>query len=103
MPGDPMDEQEYLTQLGVRIREVRRRLGLSLKLVEMMTDGEFKASALGAYERAQRTISVARLQRLAAVYRMPVDRLLPVEGADTDVVIDLRDPAATTADLFLRR
>ncbi|MDQ1374745.1 MAG: hypothetical protein QOJ09_2083, partial [Actinomycetota bacterium] len=28
-----------------------------------MTAGEFKASALGAYERAQRTISVARLQR----------------------------------------
>jgi transcriptional regulator with XRE-family HTH domain len=95
-------EQEYLTRLGVRLREVRRRLGLSLKLVEVMTEGEFKASALGAYERAQRTISVARLQRLAALYRMPVDRLLPAED-EPDVVIDLRDPAAATAELFLRR
>lgn len=97
-----MEEQEYLTQLGVRLREVRRRLGLSLKLVEAMTNGEFKASALGAYERAQRTISVARLQRLAAVYRMPVDRLLPSEEAG-DVVIDLREAAPTSADVLLRR
>jgi transcriptional regulator with XRE-family HTH domain len=98
-----VEEQEYLTQLGVRLREVRRRLGLSLKLVEGMTHGEFKASALGAYERAQRTISVARLQRLAAVYRMPVDRLLPSEDTSVDVVVDLRDPAATPAELLLRR
>jgi transcriptional regulator with XRE-family HTH domain len=97
-----VEDQEYLTQLGVRLREVRRRLGLSLKLVEAMTDGEFKASALGAYERAQRTISVARLQRLAGVYRMPVDRLLPPEDA-ADVVIDLRDSATTSAEQFLQR
>ena len=94
-----MEEQEYLAQLGVRLREVRRRLGLSLKLVEAMTGGEFKASALGAYERAQRVISVARLQRLAHFYGLPVDRLLPSE----DVVIDLRDSAATAAEEFLRR
>lgn len=99
-----MEEQEYLTQLGVRLREVRRRLGLSLKLIEAMTEGEFKASALGAYERAQRTISVARLQRLAAVYRMPVDRLLPADEApDGDDVIDLRDSVATAAEIILRR
>jgi transcriptional regulator with XRE-family HTH domain len=99
-----VEEQEYLTQLGVRLREVRRRLGLSLKLVEAMTEGEFKASALGAYERAQRTISVARLQRLAAVYRMPVDRLLPADEApDGDDVIDLRDSVATAAEIILRR
>jgi transcriptional regulator with XRE-family HTH domain len=98
-----VEEQEYLAQLGVRLREVRRRLGLSLKLVEAMTDGEFKASALGAYERAQRTISVARLQRLAAVYRMPVDRLLPPQGAPADTVIALRDGVSSTTDTFLQR
>ncbi|MDQ1374744.1 MAG: hypothetical protein QOJ09_2082 [Actinomycetota bacterium] len=84
-----MDELDYLVRLGRRLRDVRRQLGLSLKLVEATTEGEFKASALGAYERAQRTISVARLQRLAHLYGLPVDRLLPSE----DVVIDLREPA----------
>ena len=83
-------EQDYLVRLGRRIRDERRRLGLSLKLVEAMTGGEFKASALGAYERAQRTISVARLQRLAHVYSVAVDQLLPPD----EVVIDLRDPAS---------
>ena len=90
-------EQDYLVRLGRRIRDERRRLGLSLKYVEAMTSGEFKASALGAYERAQRTISVARLQRLAQVYRVGVDQLLPTD----DVVIDLRDPAP--ADLLTQR
>lgn len=32
---------------------------------------------LGAYERGERAISVPRLQRLAALYDVPVDQLLP--------------------------
>jgi transcriptional regulator with XRE-family HTH domain len=96
-----LDDPAYMVRLGRRLREVRRRQGLSLKLVEAMTGGEFKASALGAYERAQRIISVARLQRLAGVYAMPVDRLLPQD--DGDVVIDLRDPVSLGAEALLRR
>jgi transcriptional regulator with XRE-family HTH domain len=92
-----VEEQDYLVRLGHRLRDVRRQLGLSLKVVEAMTAGEFKASALGAYERAQRTISVARLQRLSHLYGMTVDRLLPQD----DLVIDLREPAP--AEHLLRR
>jgi len=92
-----VEEQDYLVRLGHRLRYIRRQLGLSLKIVEAMTDGEFKASALGAYERAQRTVSVARLQRLAQVYGTQVDQLLPKD----DVVVDLREPAP--ADSILRR
>jgi hypothetical protein len=38
---------------------------------------------LGAYERGERVISVPRLQRLAGLYGVPVDQLLPrpPEGA----------------------
>jgi len=42
-----------------------------------MSQQEFKASVLGAYERGERSISVPRLQRLAMLYDMPVDLLLP--------------------------
>jgi transcriptional regulator with XRE-family HTH domain len=93
------DEQEYLVRLGRRLRDARRRVGLSLKLVEAMTEGEFKASALGAYERAQRTISVSRLQRLARHYRMPLDQLLPVD----DTVIDLREETSLETSVVQHR
>ena len=42
-----------------------------------MSEQEFKASVLGAYERGERAISVPRLQRLAKLYDVPVDNLLP--------------------------
>ena len=52
-------------------------LRLSLQAVETMSAQEFKASVLGAYERGERSISVPRLQRLALLYDVPVDLLLP--------------------------
>ena len=45
--------------------------------VEETTEGEFKASVLGAYERGERAISVPRLHSLASFYGVPVDQLLP--------------------------
>jgi transcriptional regulator with XRE-family HTH domain len=45
--------------------------------VEEASGREFKASVLGAYERGERIISVLRLQRLAQLYGVPVDQLLP--------------------------
>jgi transcriptional regulator with XRE-family HTH domain len=50
-----------------------------LQEVEARSEAEFKASVLGAYERAERDISVPRLQRLANFYNVPVDQLLPSE------------------------
>jgi transcriptional regulator with XRE-family HTH domain len=50
---------------------------MSLLAVEETSSREFKASVLGAYERGERIISVLRLQRLAQLYRVPVDQLLP--------------------------
>jgi transcriptional regulator with XRE-family HTH domain len=47
--------------------------------VERTSGEEFKASVLGAYERGERTISVPRLQRLAQIYAVPVDQLLPTD------------------------
>ncbi len=70
-------EQGYNEALGVRIRAVRVQLGLSLQAVETLSRQEFKASVLGAYERGERSVSVARLQRLALVYKVPPGQLLP--------------------------
>ena len=72
--------------VGERLRSIRRQKGLSLHDVEARSGMEFKASVLGAYERGERAISVPRLLRLAEIYQVPGDQLLP---RNTDVDVDL--------------
>jgi transcriptional regulator with XRE-family HTH domain len=74
-----MDEVNpaYAKEVGARLRDIRRQQGLSLQAVAETSQREFKASVLGAYERGERMISVLRLQRLAQIYGVPVDQLLP--------------------------
>jgi transcriptional regulator with XRE-family HTH domain len=66
-------------RVGDRLRAIRRQKGLSLHDVEARSNMEFKASVLGAYERGERAISVPRLRRLADIYEVPSDQLLPRE------------------------
>ena len=77
----------YARAVGDRLRNLRRQQSLSLLAVEEASGREFKASVLGAYERGERIISVLRLQRLAQLYGVPVDQLLPrpaSSGPDLD-------------------
>ena len=83
-------DSEYV---GDRLRAIRRQKGLSLHDVEARSKQEFKASVLGAYERGERAISVPRLLRLAELYRVPPDQLLP-RGAH-DLEIDLTTGEST--------
>jgi transcriptional regulator with XRE-family HTH domain len=57
--------------------------------VEAASSGEFKASVLGAYERGERALSVARLLRLAALFEMSPVVFLPEPPEIADPVIDL--------------
>lgn len=94
-------EERFNLALGGRLRAARRHRGLSLTEVEQLSEQEFKASVLGAYERGERALSVQRLVRLAALYEMPVKHLLPVEGdseeAESPMSIDL-DTIATAEE-----
>jgi len=74
---DEGDSSSYAQAVGACLRRARQQLRLSLQAVETMSGQEFKASVLGAYERGERSISVPRLQRLAMLYDVPVDLLLP--------------------------
>lgn len=67
--------------IGERLRAIRRQKRLSLQEVEALSAKEFKASVLGAYERGERAISVPRLIRLAKVYGVPPEQLLPRDEA----------------------
>lgn len=82
-------------RLGDRLRRVRAQQGRSLHDVETASGGRIKASVLGAYERGERSVTLARLQELATFYRVPVEQLLPEEAhreavdADPAMVVDL--------------
>ena len=80
-------------RVGERLRAIRRQKGLSLHDVEARSNLEFKASVLGAYERGERAISVPRLLRLAEIYEVPADQLLPRE---LDGEISLVDPGGVS-------
>src|ERR1700722_6655873 len=82
-------------RVGERLRAIRRQKGLSLHDVEARSTLEFKASVLGAYERGERAISVPRLLRLAEIYEVPADQLLPREFEGE---ISLVDGTTSTMD-----
>jgi transcriptional regulator with XRE-family HTH domain len=81
------------TSIGDALRSLRRARRLSLEEVARQSGYEFKASALGAYERGERLVSVRRLQQLAAIYGVRPDAVLA--GATPDE-IDLTQPERST-------
>lgn len=87
--------------LGQRLRAARRHRGWSLGDVESHTEGEFKASVVGAYERGERAISVQRFVSLADVYGSSAADLLPPE-APSELVIDLDALTGDDGDLVDR-
>jgi transcriptional regulator with XRE-family HTH domain len=95
----------YARHVGERLRNIRRQQGLSLQAVEEQSGREFKASVLGAYERGERIISVLRLQRLAHLYGVPVDQLLPRIGDGAEFSTDSRpvSPGAGPITIDLSR
>jgi transcriptional regulator with XRE-family HTH domain len=93
--------EDFNYALGQRLRAARRQRGWSLGDVEAQTDGEFKASVVGAYERGERAISVQRFVALAQTYGSAPSELLPM-GSDPEMVIDIEALANADGDLVDR-
>ena len=102
--GEP-EEKAFTASVGQRLRAIRQAQGLSLAEVEIRSQGRWSASAIGAYERGFRTLSLPRLKALADFYKVPVAVLLgeplPVDQSAErrKIVLDLEalnliDPAA---------
>lgn len=88
-------DPDHQARLGARLRSIRHQQGLSLAAVQEKSGGRWKAVVVGAYERGDRTITIARLQELARFYGVPLADLLPTPAAerrsagDRRYVIDL--------------
>ena len=104
-PGTDPGDKAFSAAVGQRLRAIRQAQGLSLAEVEARSAGRWSASAVGAYERGFRTLSLPRLKALAEFYKVPVAVLLgeplPVESSAErrKIVLDLAalakiDPAA---------
>lgn len=89
------EDRAFSRSVGARLRAVRKQRGLSLLEVEEKSEGRWSSSALGAYERGFRNLSVPRLRALADFYGVPMAVLLgePVAGdgaaSGSGIVIDL--------------
>jgi transcriptional regulator with XRE-family HTH domain len=102
MPGDDTtattdDTLPFSREVGLRLRAVRRQRRLSLDDVERQSGGRWSASAIGAYERGFRNLSLPRLRELAEFYGVPMATMLgeidlrdePNRGPGGKVVLDL--------------
>lgn len=98
-PDSPGDK-EYAERLGSHLRSIRKQRGLSLNDIERRTNGKYRASVLGAYERGERSISVPRLAKLAEVYGVALEELLPPEEGWRPVAENTSSPRdSLTIDL----
>ena len=71
---------DYPKALGDKLRNIRLQKGMSLQDVQQASEGRWKAAVVGAYERGDRNVTVARLSELAEFYDVPVSEILP-DGA----------------------
>lgn len=73
----------YNELVGSRVRSIRRQRGLSLQDVQRLSNGEFKAAVVGAYERGERSLSLPRLQRLSQFFQVPISQFMPQDESGT--------------------
>jgi transcriptional regulator with XRE-family HTH domain len=76
---------EYARALGERLRAIRVQKGMSLHDVQEASAGRWKAAVVGAYERGDRNITVARLADLSNFYDVPVSEVLPEDDLHSGV------------------
>ena len=77
----------------LRLRTVREGKGLTLLDVEMNSNGQVTAVALGSYERGDRKMSLSKLFEIARIYNMPASEFLVDAGAHIEpgrITVDLR-------------
>jgi transcriptional regulator with XRE-family HTH domain len=88
---------DYARAVGEKLRGIRTQKGMSLHDVQEASAGKWKAAVIGAYERGDRNVTVARLADLAGFYGVPIGELLPDETPR--VVTEPAPPARVAINL----
>ena len=96
-----MSSNEYAKVIA-RLRKLREGLGLTLKELESRSEGRWKSTSVGSYERGVRHLSLERTLELLSYYGASIAALAPtVLVENKGLVIDLRR-ISTTPDEFTR-
>lgn len=82
--------EDYSKALGEQLRNIRVQKGMSLQDVQAASNGKWKAAVVGAYERGDRNVTVARLSELADFYGVPVSEILPGDDRSAAPAPELR-------------
>jgi transcriptional regulator with XRE-family HTH domain len=82
--------EDYAKAVGERLRGIRIQKGMSLQDVQQASGGRWKAAVVGAYERGDRNVTIARLSELAAFYAVPMSEILPDDGAPSRAAADAK-------------
>ena len=83
-----VNSRQYAKVLGERLRGIRLQKGMSLHDVQRSSQGKWKAAVVGAYERGDRNVTVAKLSELADFYGVPVSEVLPEDPTAAPVAAD---------------
>jgi transcriptional regulator with XRE-family HTH domain len=67
---------EISREAGLQLRRARIESGLTLRALRILSAGKFKASAVGAYERGERSITLERFCELCSIYGVEPDKTL---------------------------
>ena len=91
------NDDEVRRQLGDRLREARKYLGL--KQEEVATYLKIPRTALTDIENGQRRVEALELTRLAKLYRQPIGYFAGEEEASASLPVEVAHLARRAADL----
>jgi transcriptional regulator with XRE-family HTH domain len=91
---NPLTEPS-IEDIAASLRAIRKQKGMTLKNVEIASNGRWKAVVIGSYERCDRALSLKKAINLAAFYQIPLDQLLGLENRESapmnrKLTLDLR-------------
>jgi transcriptional regulator with XRE-family HTH domain len=86
----PGHVEDYAKAVGERLRRIRIQKGMSLHDVQQASDSRWKAAVVGAYERGDRNVTIARLSELADFYAVPMSEILPDQGPNAGTTIEAK-------------
>jgi transcriptional regulator with XRE-family HTH domain len=97
-----VDTHNQSQRLGRALRALRVARNWTLSDFERASGGRVKAVVIGSYERGSRSITVSKLQMIAAIYGVPMSAVLPIDSESSyaiseSVIIDLRKLRSTLA------